>query len=148
MIDSGSSAAVDVDQVGGDQPTAADHERAALVHEAVAYHLEPEHDDGRPARAWEVHAAEIERQAQEWHRIRELHPDVPVVVAGDFNQARSGRRWSYGTDAARQRPTAGLASVDFADVLVPEGRFGCDELLHQVDAFLVVEHRHVDATGA
>jgi hypothetical protein len=73
---------------------------------------------------------------------------VPVVVAGDFNQARSGRRWSYGTDAARQRPTAGLASVDFADVLVPEGRFGCDELLHQVDAFLVVEHRHVDATGA
>jgi endonuclease/exonuclease/phosphatase family metal-dependent hydrolase len=75
----------------------------------IAYHLEPAHDDGRPARAWEVHAAEIERQAQEWHRIRERHPDVPIVVAGDFNQARSGRPWSYGTDAARQAVTDGLA---------------------------------------
>jgi hypothetical protein len=75
----------------------------------IAYHLELFHDDGRPAGAWEVHLAEIERQAQEWHRIRELHPDIPIVVAGDFNQARSGRRWSYGTDAARQAVTDGLA---------------------------------------
>ena len=75
----------------------------------IAYHGEPTHDDGRPARAWEVHRAEIERQTAEWRRLRELHPDVPIVVAGDFNQARSGRPRSYGTDAARQALNEGLA---------------------------------------
>lgn len=75
----------------------------------IAYHLERFHDDGRPARAWEVHAAEVERQVREWQRLRDLHPSVPLIVAGDFNQARSGRRWSYGTGAARQAVTEGLA---------------------------------------
>ena len=57
----------------------------------IPYHSDQAHDDGRAARAWEVHAATIERQADEWHRIRRLHPGIPLIVAGDFNQARSGR---------------------------------------------------------
>jgi endonuclease/exonuclease/phosphatase family metal-dependent hydrolase len=75
----------------------------------IAYGNERRHDDGRPAKAWEVHAAEVERQRGDWLRLRELYPDVPLVVAGDFNQGRSGRPWSYGTKAARQSVTDGLA---------------------------------------
>lgn len=77
----------------------------------IAYQHEPHHDDGRPARGWEVHAAEVARQVAEWRRLRELFPGVPLVVAGDFNQARSGARWSYGTNAARQALTDGLADA-------------------------------------
>ena len=74
----------------------------------MAYQHEPNHDDGRPARGWEVHTAEVARQVVEWRRLRELFAGVPLVVAGDFNQARSGARWSYGTNAARQAATDGL----------------------------------------
>ena len=77
----------------------------------IAYHGERFHDDGRPARAWEVHEVEVHRQVAEWKRLRELHPTVPLVVAGDFNQAREGRRWGYGTQAARQAITDGLADA-------------------------------------
>lgn len=77
----------------------------------IAYGHEPRHDDGRSARAWEVHAVEVERQRADWLRLRELHPDVSLVVAGDFNQGRSGRRWSYGTNAARQAVTDGLTAA-------------------------------------
>lgn len=77
----------------------------------IAYHGEPVHDDGRPARAWEVHEAEVHRQVAEWKRLRDLYPAVPLVVAGDFNQARDGRRWAYGTEAARAAITKGLADA-------------------------------------
>lgn len=77
----------------------------------VAYAHERWHDDGRPARAWEVHHAEIERQAEEWRQVRRCYPELPVVVAGDFNQGRDGRRWSYGTNAARHALTDGLGAA-------------------------------------
>jgi endonuclease/exonuclease/phosphatase family metal-dependent hydrolase len=57
-------------------------------------------DDGRPARQWEVHRAEIERQGQEWAELRGAFPEVPLIVAGDFNQSRDGSRW-YGEQRSR-----------------------------------------------
>ena len=74
----------------------------------IAWGHEPCFDDGRPARTWQVHLAEIERQSAEWAALRRAHPDVPLLVAGDLNQGRSGRRWDYGTTATRQALTEGL----------------------------------------
>ena len=77
----------------------------------IAWSHKPTFDDGTPAATWEVHAAEIDRQATEWLWLREHHPDRPLVVAGDFNQGRSGRRWDYGTHALRQQLTDRLDQV-------------------------------------
>jgi len=74
----------------------------------IAYGNERQHDDGAPAEMWEVHLTEIERQAAEWRRIRTLYPNTPLIVAGDFNQARSGRKGSYGTTRTRQALTDAL----------------------------------------
>ena len=94
----------------------------------IAYGGERTFNDGSPARPWEVHAAEVERQTAEWRHLRTLHPGVPLVVAGDFNQARSGRRRSYGTNATRAALTAGLAAAglrSLTDVdLVATGAIG------------------------
>ena len=65
------------------------------------------HDDGRSARMWEVHLAEIDRQGAEWAQLRSAYPETPMVVAGDFNQDRDGSGW-YGTDATRDRLTGAL----------------------------------------
>ena len=51
---------------------------------------------------------EVHRQAAEWSRLRELHPTIPMVLAGDFNQVRDGRPWAYGTIASRATLTDGL----------------------------------------
>jgi len=75
----------------------------------IAYQHEPTHDDGRPARGWEVHTAEVTRQSAEWQLLRQQHPETPLVVAGDFNQARSGRPRSYGTTATRAAMTDALS---------------------------------------
>ena len=40
--------------------------------------------------------------------------DVPLIAAGDFNQGRSGRRWSYGTKTARRAVTDGLSAAGLA----------------------------------
>lgn len=74
----------------------------------IAWANEPVFDDGQPAKPWEVHLAEIERQSREWVTMRDSYPGVPLVVAGDLNQGRSGRKWDYGTAAARRDLTDGL----------------------------------------
>jgi len=76
----------------------------------IAWANEPFFDDGRPARMWEIHHAEAERQAAEWVRIRELHPDLPLVVGGDFNHDRDGSGW-YGSDKGRRIVTTGLTAA-------------------------------------
>ena len=70
--------------------------------------------------------AELARQAEEWQELRRIYPGVPMVLAGDFNQARSGRRWSYGTNAGRAAlsealEAAGLRSLTDGD-LVASGK--------------------------
>lgn len=76
----------------------------------IAWANEPHFDDGRPARMWEVHLAEIDRQVAEWKVLSDAHPGVPLIVAGDFNQDRDGSGW-YGTTEARARVSSGLDDV-------------------------------------
>lgn len=88
----------------------------------IAYHGERHHDDGREAQGWEVHRTEIDRQGAEWRRLRAENPGVPIVVAGDLNQGRSGRRSEYGNTAVRQALTdafdaAGLRCVTEIDLV-------------------------------
>ncbi len=89
----------------------------------IAWGNEPTFADGSPALAWGVHIAEIERQSKEWMAIRNNHPDIPLIVTGDLNQGRSGRKWDDGTKAARRALTdgldaAGLACVTEVDLVV------------------------------
>lgn len=87
----------------------------------IAWANERRHDDGSPARMWQVHLAEIGRQGQEWEQLRRDHPDVPLLVAGDFNQDRDGSGW-YGTTLTRDRlgealDAAGLRCITAMDPL-------------------------------
>lgn len=74
----------------------------------IPYAGERHFDDGQPARPWEVHLEEIRRQGSEWLSLRHDHPGTPMIVAGDFNQARSGRPRSYGTAGGRAALSAAL----------------------------------------
>ncbi len=81
----------------------------------IAYHGDRQHLDGRPAKPWEVHASEIERQSSEWSAL--LAEGRPLVVAGDFNQARgprSGR--GYGTNAVRAQLTEALDAANLSSL--------------------------------
>lgn len=42
------------------------------------------------SRKWEEHNKEITRQGDDWYRLQSLTKDVPMIVAGDFNQTRDG----------------------------------------------------------
>jgi hypothetical protein len=66
--------------------------------------------DGEAA-MWQVHYEQIEQQAEHWRTLRELHPDVPLIVAGDFNQDRDGSGW-YGTRRGRELLTQALHDAD------------------------------------
>lgn len=71
--------------------------------------------DDDQARMWQIHYQQIERQAEDWRALRELHPGAPLVVAGDFNQDRDGSGW-YGTHRGRGLLTQALDDVDLACV--------------------------------
>lgn len=109
--------------------------RVVVYGTVIAWANERHHDDGRPARMWEVHLGEIARQGGEWRRLRELHPGVPLIVAGDFNQDRDGSGW-YGTAATRQRlgdvlEMARLTCVTAGDA-VAEGRLRAHHLVDHI----------------
>ena len=101
----------------------------------LAWANEPHTDEGTPTKMWEVHLAEIERQGHDWRTIREAHPDVPLVIAGDFNQDRDGSRW-YGTKEARhklseQLEASSLTCLTAVDV-VAEGMLEAQHLIDHV----------------
>jgi endonuclease/exonuclease/phosphatase family metal-dependent hydrolase len=77
----------------------------------IAWANEKQFDDGQPARMWQVHRVEVERQVAEWSEIAASHPNVPFVIAGDFNQDRDGSGW-YGDRQSRERITQGLQRID------------------------------------
>jgi endonuclease/exonuclease/phosphatase family metal-dependent hydrolase len=112
----------------------------------LAWANEPRHDDGRSARMWEVHLAEIDRQGAEWAQLRSAYPEIPMVVAGDFNQVRDGSGW-YGTRATRDRLTdalsrAGLVCATDLDVVSA----GLLEAHHLIDHICVTPDLAKDAT--
>lgn len=122
----------------------------------IAYAGEP-NEDGESAPMWEVHKKEITRQGAEWAQLRASHPNVPLVVAGDFNQNRDGARW-YGTKDTRARlgvalDLAGLKCVTDADMVV-NGQLKAHHLIDHIcltpdlAAGAAVSCReNIDATG-
>ena len=55
----------------------------------IAYANEPCFDNGTLARKWEAHRAEVDRQGQDWVRLRGHCPEIPLVVIGDLNDDRN-----------------------------------------------------------
>lgn len=53
-------------------------------------------------RAWQMHVEDITLQSRDWERIRSDFRDIPMIVAGDFNQTRDGNGRSYGTSEGRK----------------------------------------------
>lgn len=91
-------------------------------------------EDGR-ARKWQVHEREVARQGEEWLELRRSFPDLPLIVAGDFNQDRDGSGW-YGTPKVRSALTralddARLVCVTTEDV-VTSGRLADQHLVDHV----------------
>jgi hypothetical protein len=84
---------------------------------------------------WQVYYGQIGRQVAEWQALRGLHPDAPLVVAGDFNQDRDGSGW-YGTRHGRDLLTralddAGLTCVTDEDV-VATGKLRASRLVDHI----------------
>lgn len=73
-------------------------------------------------RAWQMHMEDILLQSRDWSIITRNYPDVPLIVAGDFNQTRDGKGRGYGTSEGRKVLTRELlknnlqcvTEVDFA----------------------------------
>jgi hypothetical protein len=72
---------------------------------------EPTLGDGTPATMWRAHAETIDQIDLDLTVIRDRHPDVPIALAGDFNQDRDSSGW-YGTRAVRQQLSAVLDRHD------------------------------------
>jgi endonuclease/exonuclease/phosphatase family metal-dependent hydrolase len=68
----------------------------------IAWANEPHLDNGSPAKMWQAHMEVIDRIDHDIELIRTRHPDLPIVMAGDFNQDRDGSGW-YGTYEVRRR---------------------------------------------
>lgn len=91
-------------------------------------------DDGN-RRMWQVHYEQIQRQGAEWQVIRRRHPNLPLVVAGDFNQDRDGSGW-YGTHHGRQLLTDELEHAELtcvtAEDVVAAGELRADHLVDHI----------------
>ncbi len=59
------------------------------------------------AKSWQAHYDAIAHQSADWLHVRQQYPNLPLCVAGDFNQNRSGLHW-YGTEHGRAQLTAAL----------------------------------------
>jgi hypothetical protein len=65
--------------------------------------------DGK-SKAWEEHYKAIEYHGKDWFRIfQESQQQVPLVVAGDFNQTRDNSSKTYGTKFGRELLSRELA---------------------------------------
>jgi hypothetical protein len=91
-------------------------------------------EDGT-AGMWEIHHREIVRQGEDWRRIRLRFPDLPIVVAGDFNQDRDGSGW-YGSRRGRALLTEALEGADLrvltGDDMVASGRLARNHLVDHI----------------
>lgn len=107
--------------------------RLVMYGTVLPWHSEPGDEPDRKAKNWEVHAAEVQRQGDEWRRLRELYPDSPLIVAGDFNQDRDGSGW-YGTRRVRDLLTEALDGAGLV----------CVTALDAVAAGLLQNHHLID----
>ena len=57
---------------------------------------------------WTEHMKSIIEHSTDWQTIQDLYPNIPFIVAGDFNQTRDGSTRTYGTNACREQLGAEL----------------------------------------
>jgi len=80
----------------------------------IPYHNSGVRDGGqylyapRTYKAWEMHKEDIQHQGQDWLRISAEYPDIPLCIAGDFNQTRDEQKRGYGTIDGRNLLTVAL----------------------------------------
>lgn len=79
----------------------------------IAWANEPTLADGSATSMWQAHAETVEQIDRDLTAIRSRHPDIPIVLAGDFNQDRDGSGW-YGTHAVRRQLTEVLDRHDLS----------------------------------
>ncbi len=83
-------------------------------------------------KVWQLHIEDIIDQSQDWQNIMDNYPNIPFVVAGDFNQTRDGLKYGYGTNQGRKILTQKLTDnglscvteIDFHEMnfLTPDGK--------------------------
>lgn len=66
-----------------------------------------------PAKGWAKQDRVLAEQLGEWAQLRALHPDVPLVVAGDLNMNLGGKHY-YGTVRGRKALRDGVANLGLA----------------------------------
>ena len=81
-----------------------------------------------PAHGWAKQDRVLAEQLGEWAQLRALHPDVPLVVAGDFNMNLGGKHY-YGTARGRKALRDGVANIGLACATETE-RLPADALRH------------------
>lgn len=97
---------------------------------------DPGPNPAAPAKGWSEMDRVLPLQIAEWRRLRDAHPGLPLVVAGDLNMNLGGRHY-YGTRRCRDTLLAGVQALGLACATtadrVPEGA-----LLHPpIDHILV-----------
>jgi Endonuclease/Exonuclease/phosphatase family len=74
---------------------------------------DPGPDPAHPAKGWSEMDRVLPLQLAEWRRLRDAHPGLPLVVAGDLNMNLGGTH-HYGTKRCREALRAGLAGLGLA----------------------------------
>lgn len=59
-------------------------------------------------KAWQMHKENIILQSADWLQTSGEYPGIPLIVAGDFNQTRDGKKGGYGTIDSRNLLTKAL----------------------------------------
>ncbi len=71
-----------------------------IVHGVVLPYRNEPNPNGHPGRAWSEFSTELKLQAEDWAALRRQYPEIPFVLAGDFNQNLDDESW-YGNDETR-----------------------------------------------
>ncbi len=80
-------------------------------------------------KAWQMHKENIILQSADWLKILADNPNIPLCVAGDFNQTRDGNKGGYGTIDCRNLLTQALEICNLR--CVTEEDFGKNGKLHK-----------------
>lgn len=80
----------------------------------IPYHNSGVNDGGQYAYAprtyevWEMHKEVIVHLGNDWLKISTEYPNIPLCIAGDFNQTRDNQKSGYGTIDGRDLLTTAL----------------------------------------
>lgn len=74
---------------------------------------DPGPDTANPAKGWSEMDRVLPVQLAEWRRLRDAHPGVPLVVAGDLNMNLGGSHY-YGTKRCRDTLLTGVQALGLA----------------------------------